>query len=142
MVQPPYGSILHGEQSTTFTPNMRHDSLLIGVGTGLAVVGLCSIPSLTSFLLQLRSKEPRQDEYEDADGKATAESVKAYSARLPKAVILLLAALGTAAALAISVLVTLDVGKDGLSLENWLSSGAWVRRAQSPSRRPSQNKRY
>jgi len=104
---------------------MRHESLVVGVAAGLGVIALASLPSVSSFL---RRKEPRQAIYEDADGKSTPESMEAYSAKLPKAVLLVLSALGCAASLTNAVLVTLNLGKDGLFLEDWLSSAAWVRR--------------
>ena len=103
---------------------MRHESLVAGVGTGLGVIAICSIPSISSVL---RRKETRQAIYEDADGKSTPESMKAYSAKVPKAAIVLLSVLGCAGSLATSVLVTLRLAHDGLFLEDWLSSAAWVR---------------
>lgn len=105
---------------------MHNESLVTGVGTGLGLIGLCSIPAVSAVLLQLRRREPKQDAYEDEDGKSTPEAVKAYSARLAKSAILLLSSVGLGASLAVAVLVTLHIGKDGLFLENWLTTGAWV----------------
>jgi hypothetical protein len=105
------------------SPRMHDDSLLIGVGTGLAVVGLCSIPASTGFVAQLIRREPKSDVYEDVDGKATAETVKAFSAKLPKALILLLAAAGCAVSIAHAIL---SKGVEDLFWENWLVVGAWV----------------
>lgn len=106
---------------------MHNESLVAGVGTGLGAIALCSIPAVSGLILQLSRREPKQEElYEDGDGKSTPESVKAYSAKLSKSAIVLLASLGSGASLAVAVLVTLRIGKDGLFLENWLSAGAWV----------------
>jgi len=105
---------------------MSYDPQLIGTATTLAATVLCSIPSLSSFALQLRSRDVKQEAYEDADGKGSPESVRAYSARLPKAAILLFAALTCAASLATAVLVTLHFGKDGLFLPNWLCAASSV----------------
>lgn len=102
----------------------RNDSMLATVATGLTVIALCSIPSATSFVLQLSKKEKKTNEiYEDRDGKATAESMKAFSARVPKALILLFASVGTGLSVALGILSTSD---EKLALENWLSVGAWV----------------
>ena len=100
--------------------------MIVAVATGLGIIGLVSLPAVTTFSSQLTTRDPKQDAYEDEDGKATPESVKAYSAKLPKSLIVLFAALGCATAIATAVLATLDIGKDGLFLENWLSAAASV----------------
>lgn len=105
---------------------MRHDPTTVAVAAGLGIIGLVSLPALTTFTLRLTTREPRQDSYEDEDGKATPESLKAYSSKLPKSLIVLFAALGSATAIATAVLATLDIGKDGLFLDNWLSAAASV----------------
>lgn len=102
------------------------DSLEIAVATGLAIVGLVSVPAVFSLALQLTTREPKQDTYEDKDGKATSESVKAYSAKWPKALILLFALVSSGTSIATSVLTSLQSGNNGLFLENWLSTGASV----------------
>ncbi|KAL1849599.1 hypothetical protein VTK73DRAFT_9851 [Phialemonium thermophilum] len=103
---------------------MRNDSTLQIVGTGLAIVAVCSVPSVTSLVLQLRKRERNTDEiYEDEDGKATPESMKAYSAKLPKALILLFALVGTGLSIAIGLVSTSD---EGLALENWLTLAGWA----------------
>lgn len=102
------------------------DSLEIAVATGLAIVGLVSVPAVSSLVLQLTTREPKQDTYEDKDGKATPESVKAYSAKWPKTFILLFALLSSGTSIATSVLTSLETGNSGLFLENWLSTGASV----------------
>lgn len=102
------------------------DSLEIAVATGLAIVGLVSLPAVASLALQLTTREPKQDTYEDKDGKATSESVKAYTAKWPKAFVVLFALVSSGASIATSVLTSLQSGNSGLFLENWLSTGASV----------------
>lgn len=103
---------------------MHHDSMTIAVAACLAIVGLSSLPAISTFIVQLTTREPKQDTYEDEDGKATPESMTAYSAKVSKTFIVLFATLGCATAIATAILATLHIGKDGLFLENWLSAGA------------------
>ncbi len=104
---------------------MPQEAWLAGVGTGLAAVGLCSLPAVSSFIVQLRKRDPKQDTYEDEDGKSTPEAVKAFSAKPSKAAITLFASIGCGLSLAVSVLGTLRL-RDGKCLENWLCAAAWV----------------
>lgn len=106
---------------------MSNESLLAGVAAGLAVTGLCSIPAVSGLVAQLRKREPKQESYGDGDGTSTPEAVKAYSAKLPKALILVFSTVGTAVSIALAVLSTLHASEDDLFLENWLSVAAWVR---------------
>ncbi|KAK0617970.1 P-loop containing nucleoside triphosphate hydrolase protein [Bombardia bombarda] len=66
------------------------------VGSGLAVIGLCTVPAVSSLVSRFRSRnrDPKDVIYEDEDGKATPESMKAYSAKLQKSLILLFAVAG------------------------------------------------
>lgn len=105
---------------------MLDESLRTAVATGLAIIGLVSAPAVSSFVLQLTVREPKQDTYEDEDGKATPESMQAYTAKWPKTFILLFAFLSSGASVATAVLTSLDTGNNGLFLENWLSTGASV----------------
>ncbi|ROW07733.1 hypothetical protein VMCG_03549 [Cytospora schulzeri] len=103
---------------------MRDESMTAAVATCLGLIGLASLPAVSTFISQLTTREPKQETYEDEDGTATPESMKAYSAKASKILIVLSAALGCATAIATAVLATLDIGKDGLFLEDWLSAGA------------------
>lgn len=105
---------------------MHYDPMVAAVATGLGIILLVSAPAIFTFTLQLTTRQPRQDTYEDRDGKATPESVTAYSAKLPKTLIVLFAALVCGTGTATAVLSTLHIGQDGLFLENWLSAGASV----------------
>lgn len=100
-----------------------YDSLLAFFGTGAAIIGLCSIPAVSAVATRIRRPEPKIDIYEDEDGKATPESMKAFSAKVPKTLILLFAAAG----LPISVaLLLLAVHDPALTLESLvLVSAAW-----------------
>jgi hypothetical protein len=102
----------------------QNDSMLVVVGTGMAVTGLCSIPAATSLVLQLTRKEKNDNRiYEDGDGKATPESMKAFWAKPAKALILLFAAVGAALSIVLPVCST---GGESLVVENWMSMAAWV----------------
>lgn len=105
---------------------MHHDPMVVAVATGLGIILLVSIPAFLTLTLQLTTRQPKQETYEDKDGKATPESVTAYSAKLPKTLIALFAALTCSTGIATAVLATLHIGQDGLFLENWLSAGASV----------------
>lgn len=111
---------------------MHHDPLVVAVATGLGIILLVSTPAFFTFTSQLTTRQPKQETYEDKDGKATPESVTAYSARLPKTLIVLFAALTCSTGIATAVLATLHIGQDGLFLENWLSAGASVSKTASP----------
>lgn len=100
--------------------------MTIASATGLGLVGLVSIPAIINLAIQLTTREPKQDTYEDEDGKATPESIKAYTAKLPKTLIAIFAVITSATSIVTAVLTTLHIGIDGLFLENWLSAGASV----------------
>lgn len=111
---------------------MHHDSMVVAVATGLGIIALVSIPAVFTFTSQLTTRQPKEDAYEDEDGKATPESVKAYSSKLAKIFIVVFATLTCTTAIATAVLATLHIGQDGLFLENWLSAGASVSNQASP----------
>ncbi|KAB5584838.1 P-loop containing nucleoside triphosphate hydrolase protein [Coniochaeta sp. 2T2.1] len=102
----------------------HNDPLLLVVGTGVAIIGLCSLPATASLALQLTTKDKKADHmYEDADGKATTESAKAFSAKPAKALVLLFAAVGTALSV---VLPVLSVRGQSFVIEDWMSMAAWI----------------
>lgn len=102
----------------------QNGSILLVVGTGVAVIGLCSAPAAASLVLQLTSKEKHDDGlYEDADGKATPESMKAFSAKPAKVLVLLFAAIGTALSI---VLPVCSARGQSFVIEDWMSMAAWV----------------
>lgn len=95
-------------------------------GVGLALVALGASPAIVAILAQLRNRTPRDNFYEDRDGKATPESIAAFSNRRPKIVILLLSSVGAGTSIAIAILSTIDRAKYGFFLENWLTAAAWA----------------
>lgn len=102
-------------------------TLLASSATGLGAVALLSVPAVLGLAAQLSSRESRPDEvYEDKDGKSTPEAVKAYSAKIPKAFVLLFSLVGLGLSIALAVLSTLGE-TNGIFLENWLSVATWVR---------------
>ncbi len=102
---------------------MRDESMIRPIAAGLVVVGLFSVPAFTNLITQLSKRDAKQETYEDGDGKASPESVKAFSSKWPKAFILFFAAVGCATSIALAVLTT---DAKGLFLENWLTAGASV----------------
>ena len=103
----------------------RNESRFAVVVTGVALVGLGSLPAVFGFVRCFTKRKARQEVlYEDADGKATVESQRAYSAKVPKTVILSSAFAGLALSIAIALLSS---NHKASSLNDWLSTGAWVR---------------
>ncbi|KAH6990845.1 P-loop containing nucleoside triphosphate hydrolase protein [Ilyonectria sp. MPI-CAGE-AT-0026] len=94
-------------------------------GAGLVVVALSASPAILAILTQFRNRTPKDNFYEDGDGKATPESIAEFSNRKTKTAILLLSAVGAGTSIAISVLSTLQQSKYGLFWENWLITAAW-----------------
>lgn len=114
------------ETDTNLLFNMQNDSLRIAVASSLAFIGLVSVPAASTLVRQLTTREYRPEVYEDEDGKATPQSLKAYSAKWPKTLMVLFAIISCGTSIATAILTTLHVGKDGLFLENWLGAGATV----------------
>ncbi|KAL2165366.1 hypothetical protein VTH06DRAFT_664 [Thermothelomyces fergusii] len=85
-------------------PLRDSDSMLKVLGAGFAIIGLCSVPALGSTVARLRKRDAQQDTYEDGDGKASPESLRAYSARLPKALAVVSAGVGLAVSIVLLVL--------------------------------------
>ncbi|KAK0731311.1 P-loop containing nucleoside triphosphate hydrolase protein [Lasiosphaeris hirsuta] len=72
----------------------RDDTLLAVVGTGAAVIALCSLPAVTGIVTRLRKRTVAQEIYSDGDGTATPESMKVFSSTLQNAFVLLFAVAG------------------------------------------------
>lgn len=118
----------------TIASNMQDAPLEIAVAAGLAATGLISVPALSTFITQLTTREPKPETYEDKDGRATPESVEAYSAKWPKTFVVLFAFLATGSSIATAILTTIHTETVDLFLENWLSAAASV--SQPPLRKP------
>lgn len=95
-------------------------------GAGLGLVALATTPALVAVINQLRKRTPKDNFYEDVDGKSTPESIAAFSNRLPKILILVSSATGLGTSIAVSVLSSLHGSSNELLLKNWLLTGAWV----------------
>jgi hypothetical protein len=108
---------------------MAPDLLLLEAAVGLGAIGLCSIPGILALLRQLRHKKPKDNFYEDKDGKSKPEDIAAFSNRWQKLAIALITALGLGSSLAASFLITPQHSeRETLVLENWLLTGSWVSR--------------
>lgn len=77
------------------------------------------------YILKYRQKKP-DGVYEDKDGVATEASEAAYSATLPLCAVCASSVLGFAVSTTFAVLVTLDITRDGMLIENWLVVAGWV----------------
>jgi hypothetical protein len=108
---------------------VEHLPLLAVSATGLGLVGVLTTPTVVTIARQIRLGAPKDNFYQDRDGKATPESIAAFSNRIPRAFILLFASLGLATSISISVFTTIAQAQDGLFLENWLVTASWVRYA-------------
>lgn len=100
--------------------------LLPLTAAGLGVVGLSALPAIFAILAQLRNRTPKDNFYQDVDGKSTPQIIAAFSTRLPKTLILSLSTIGLGTSIAVALLSTLQHSQHGLFLENWLSTASWV----------------
>lgn len=105
---------------------MGHALILSLTAASLSVVGLSAVPAVSAIVSQLRNRTPKDNFYEDIDGKSTPEAIAAFSNRAPKIFILVFSIVGLGTSIAISVLSSLNLGQDELVGENWLVFGAWV----------------
>lgn len=105
---------------------MEHEHLAPLAAAGLGIVGLAGLPGLLDTISQVRKRTPKDNFYEDTDGKSSPEAVAAFSNKWPKVTILSLALIGLATSVAISVLSTLHISLDDLLLANWLTTASWV----------------
>lgn len=104
-----------------------NDAILLPLcAAGLGVTCLSSLPGLFALLAQLRDRTPRDNFYEDVDGKSTPESTAAFSNKSPKICLLISSVVGFGLSIAATILSILDPLGDDLTLENWLSNGCWV----------------
>lgn len=111
---------------------MNQDAILPLAAVGLGIVGLASLPGLSAIRTQIRNRTPRDNFYEDVDGKSTPEAIAAFSQKREKIAILVLASLSFDTSIAVSILSTLNVSHDGLLLVNWLSTATSVSVKLSP----------
>ena len=107
---------------------MNRTALLAISAANVGVAGLSTIPGVLAFLAQLRERTPKDNFYEDEDGKSTPEAVAAFSQKWQKFTVSLVAAIGFGTSLAVSLVSLLGPHHDHdvLGLENWLATAAWV----------------
>lgn len=91
---------------------------------GTALVGLLTLRAASAVVDRLNNRDVKQEIYEDDDGRATPESMKAFSTTRPKIAIVLFSATG----LVISILLVLVTQRDSVvTLENLvLIAASWV----------------
>lgn len=91
---------------------------------GTALVGLLTLRAASAVVDRLNNRDVKQEIYEDDDGRATPESMKAFSTTRPKIAIVLFSAIG----LVISIILVLVTQRDSVvTLENLvLIAASWV----------------
>ncbi|KAG9255956.1 P-loop containing nucleoside triphosphate hydrolase protein [Emericellopsis atlantica] len=103
----------------------EHMALLPVSATGFGLTCLFTVPAIVAIVRQTRKGAPKDQFYEDEDGKSTPEAIANFSNRVPKAVILFFSAVGLGTSTGVSVLTSLNPARDGLFYENWLVSASW-----------------
>lgn len=103
--------------------------VLVTSAVGLGVVAILSVPAALNLgRLRSRGSKCATDIYEDKDGKSTPEAVKAFSTKVPKAVMLVFSLIGFGLSIALAVISSLGTQgvESGLFLANWLAVIIWV----------------
>jgi hypothetical protein len=95
--------------------------------TALTFAGISSLVSLLAVLSQLRTGKPRDRFYEDADGRATPESLARFSNKGLKIVLLFLSILGTSTSAGSLFLFCLHKGNGAATASRSLQATHWVR---------------
>ena len=105
----------------------HHSATLLPLSAvDLGITALSTVPGFLAFLAQWRDRKPKDNFYQDVDGKATPESNAAFSNKSQKLAILSLSITGLGLSIAISVLATLNHTAGEHLLEDWFSTGALV----------------
>jgi hypothetical protein len=99
---------------------MSNLQLVVSV-VALTVVGLATAPGVFAIAHQARHGTPKDNFYEDRDGKSTPEAVAAFSNKKAKAAITILSVGSFATSLAVSILAL-----DWLYIPNYLLTAAFV----------------
>ncbi|KAH8816370.1 putative ABC bile acid transporter [Xylogone sp. PMI_703] len=100
-------------------------SLLAPGAAALGLNLLLSVPAAVAAVSHFRAARPRVAVYEDEDGLATKESTEAYSAKIPKSLLVAFTILGLFNAIALAVLDVLKLSEDGDFLEAWFIVALW-----------------
>lgn len=98
---------------------------------GAALVGACSIPSLSALSKRLFSRHDHGYQeidhiYQDEDGTATEESQKQHTAFLPRLLALALALMGFVLSIMYAILVTGKWSAHGSIVYSWVTVGTWA----------------
>ncbi|KAI0137590.1 putative ATP-binding cassette transporter protein [Hypoxylon sp. NC0597] len=104
-------------------------AVLVTSAVGLGVVTIFSVPAVLNLgRLRNRGSKFATEVYEDKDGKSTPEAVKAFSNKVPKAIILIFSLVGLGVSITLAVVSTLSTrgAEDGLFIDNWLSVAIWA----------------
>ncbi|KAI1761798.1 P-loop containing nucleoside triphosphate hydrolase protein [Hypoxylon sp. FL1150] len=103
--------------------------VLVITAVGLGIVAVSSLPAALN-LDRLRSHRSKfaTGVYEDKDGKSTPDAVGTFSAKVPKAAVLVFSLVGLGLSIVLAVISTLGRpgARGGLFLENWLDVGIWT----------------
>jgi hypothetical protein len=91
----------------------------------LVLVALLTTPPSWTLWKQIRKKAPKDNFYEDRDGKSTPEAVAAFSNTKHKATVLLFSVIGAGTSIAVSVLTAIESEPEQV-LESWLVTASWV----------------
>jgi hypothetical protein len=96
----------------------------------MVLVVFLSTPALQQFTFRFKRRKDQYEQitsqYEDADGTATEESLKAYTDFIPRLLLILVSAIATSVALASAILITTRPDSP-LTIEHWLQFTSWVR---------------
>lgn len=109
-----------------FTSILHHDRLLFPLSiASLVLVALLTTPPSWTLWNQIRKRAPKDNFYEDRDGKSTPEAVAAFSNTKHKATVLLFSVIGAGTSIAASVLTFIGTEVDQM-LGTWLITASWV----------------
>lgn len=122
--------ICNSELMMAMAMAQRNKESLAGAIGGVILILLTTTPALLQLEKKThvsRSAQKKSGQvYEDKDGAATEASEAAYSATLPLCLICAFSLLGFVVSTTLAILVTLDITRDGMFIENWLIVTAWV----------------
>ncbi|RFU32555.1 hypothetical protein B7463_g3759, partial [Scytalidium lignicola] len=91
----------------------------------LALILLFTAPATVAVASHFRDVKPKVTIYEDKDGVATKESTEAYSAKVPKSLLVIFTVLGLFNAIALAALDVLKLSEDGDLRGAWINVGQW-----------------
>lgn len=105
---------------------MNDSTLLPLSASALGITGLATLPGLLAVLAQSRDRTPPENFYEDEDGKATPETMAAFSNKKPKRCVLTFSIFAFGLSISVAVLSMFQSLPYHLNLENWLIVGTTV----------------